>query len=112
MEIPGRMQEDSMKNYAELIEPSIKKLRLAIALNMGAKFDVTASTALAEVLQFMANQLDEHAINRGERSDSLAGLKAEIDQLRAEIEAFKIVYGRRVAHRPTSWLRSVIRRIR
>jgi hypothetical protein len=111
VEIPSRIQEDSMKNYAELIEPSIKKLRLAIALNMGAQFDVTASTALAEVLQFMANRLDEHANNRRQRSESLAGLQAEIDELRAEIEAFKIVYRRSVARRPTSWLSSVIRRI-
>jgi hypothetical protein len=104
------MKEDSMKNYAELIEPSIKKLRLAIALNMGAKFDVTASTALAEVLQFMAKQLDEHAINRRERSESLAGLPADIDELRAEIEALKIVHGRSVLRQPTGWYRSVVRR--
>ena len=100
-----------MKNYAELIEPSIKKLRLAIALNMGAQFDVTTSAALAEVLQFMAKQLDQHAINRRERSESLAGLQAEVNQLRAEIEALKIVYGRSVVRRPTSWLGLVIRRV-
>jgi hypothetical protein len=77
---------------------------------MGAQFDVTASTALAEVLQFLAKQLERHAINGRERSESLAGLPADIDELRAEIEALKIVHGRSVLRQPTGWFRSVVRR--
>jgi hypothetical protein len=71
---------------------------------MGAQFDVTASTALAKVLQFMAKQLDRHTINGRERTESLAGLQAVIDELRAEIEALKIVHGRSVVRQPTDWL--------
>jgi hypothetical protein len=78
---------------------------------MGAQFDVTASAALAEVLQFLAKQLEWHAINGRERSESPAGLPAEIDELRAEIEALKIVHGRSVLRQPTGWFRSVVRRL-
>ena len=97
-----------MNKYAELIDPSLKKLRLAIALNMSAQFDVTASKTLAEVLQRMAMQLDHHAIDRRERSKSLAALQAEIDQIRSEIEAFKIINRGAMMRSPAKWFVSMV----
>lgn len=47
------------KPWIEMVQPIVKKCRLAIALDMNTSFNMEGSMALADLLEQMAQRLDE-----------------------------------------------------
>lgn len=55
--VAGRAVTD--KPWIEMVQPIVKKCRLAIALDMNTSFNLDGSAALADLLEKMAERLDK-----------------------------------------------------
>lgn len=61
------------KPWIEMVEPIVKKCRLAVALDMNTSFNLDGSKALADLLEKMAQTLDE-ALAESERRFQKEGM--------------------------------------
>lgn len=53
------MPPDAEKPWAGMVAPIVRKCRLAVTLDMNTSFNIDGSKALADLLEKMAQRLDE-----------------------------------------------------
>lgn len=63
------MGDAAVNEWGNLVKPIVRKCRLAVMLHMNASFNEDGASALADLLEKMAEKLDDHIHSLEQKSE-------------------------------------------